>query len=101
MVQDKSYIPLFLLNRRLVPASYKDSTYIYISQKEAKKSKKIPLLIKISPDIADSDLENICDIALKEKWLDGIIVSNTTTTREPLKNKPIKKQSDNFISFEE
>ena len=68
----------------------KEMINLLLKELHSKKSKKIPLLIKISPDIDYSDLENICDIAVKEKWLNGIIVSNTTTTREPLKNKPIK-----------
>ena len=68
----------------------KETINILLKELDSKKSKKIPLLIKISPDIADSDLENICDIALKEKWLNGIIVSNTTVSRDYLKNRPIR-----------
>jgi len=68
----------------------KEMINVLLKELHYKKSKKVPLLIKISPDISYSDLENICDIALRENWLSGIIVSNTTTTRESLKNKPIK-----------
>jgi dihydroorotate dehydrogenase len=68
----------------------KEMINFLLKELHSKKTKKVPLLIKISPDINYSDLENICDIAITEKWLNGIIVSNTTTTRESLKNKPMK-----------
>ncbi len=51
---------------------------------------KKPILLKISPDLDNEDLENICEICLKEKFLDGLIISNTTIKREMLKEKPIK-----------
>ena len=51
---------------------------------------KTPILLKISPDISVSDLENICDIAVSKKWLDGLIISNTTISRDSLKHKPIR-----------
>lgn len=55
-----------------------------------RKTKSVPILLKISPDIEENDLEYICEIALKKKWLDGLIVSNTTILRDMLKKKPIK-----------
>lgn len=48
-----------------------------------------PLLLKISPDLNDSDLDNICDIVNKKDWIQGIIVSNTTVRRDMLKKKPV------------
>mgnify|MGYP001180436221 CR=1 FL=1 len=50
---------------------------------------KVPILLKLSPDISENDLENICDICLNKKWLDGLIVSNTTITRNNLNSKPM------------
>ena len=57
---------------------------------QKKKSGCTPILLKISPDIKENELEHICEIALNQKWLDGLIVSNTTTNRDMLKKKPIR-----------
>jgi len=40
----------------------------------------IPLLVKISPDLADDEIDAIADLAL-ETQLDGIVAVNTTTRR--------------------
>jgi dihydroorotate dehydrogenase len=46
-----------------------------------------PLLLKISPDIQDIDLSNICEIIFKYK-IEGIILSNTTDkNRDSLADK--------------
>jgi dihydroorotate dehydrogenase len=45
-----------------------------------------PLLVKIAPDLSDSEIEAITDIALKLN-LSGIIATNTTIGRENLKTK--------------
>lgn len=45
-----------------------------------------PLLIKISPDLSSEELQDIAHVA-KDLKVDGIIISNTTTTREGLKSK--------------
>ena len=42
-----------------------------------------PVLLKIAPDLADEELQDIADVA-REKRLDGLIVSNTTIAREGL-----------------
>lgn len=43
-----------------------------------------PILLKISPDISTSQLDEILDLVLIS-GLDGIVATNTTTTRENLK----------------
>jgi len=48
------------------------------------KTKKKPILIKISPDLNRDQLDETIDLILSEN-LDGIIATNTTTTRENLK----------------
>lgn len=40
----------------------------------------VPLLVKIAPDLADEDIDDIADLAL-ELGLDGIIATNTTIER--------------------
>jgi dihydroorotate dehydrogenase len=48
---------------------------------------RIPLLVKIAPDLADDDIDAIAGLAL-ELGLDGIIATNTTITRDHLATHP-------------
>lgn len=50
---------------------------------EASPRRRVPLLVKIAPDLADADIDAIADLAL-EIGLDGIIATNTTISREGL-----------------
>jgi dihydroorotate dehydrogenase len=52
---------------------------------EASPRRRVPLLVKIAPDLADADLDAIADLAL-ELSLDGIIATNTTISRDGLKD---------------
>ncbi len=45
--------------------------------------RKVPLLVKIAPDLADADIDAIADLAL-DLGLDGIIATNTTIARTGL-----------------
>jgi dihydroorotate dehydrogenase len=47
----------------------------------------VPLLVKISPDLADDDIDAVADLAL-ELGLAGIVATNTTTGREHLASDP-------------
>ena len=44
---------------------------------------RVPLLVKIAPDLADADMDAVADLAL-ELGLDGIIATNTTVSRDGL-----------------
>ncbi|WP_338812573.1 quinone-dependent dihydroorotate dehydrogenase [Bernardetia sp. Wsw4-3y2] len=72
-----------------------------------------PLLLKIAPDLTDSQLDDIIEIA-KETKLAGIIATNTTISRENLKTesqkvenlgngglsgKPLKDRSTEVIAY--
>jgi dihydroorotate dehydrogenase len=46
--------------------------------------KKIPLLVKIAPDLSDEEIESITGVCL-ELGIDGVIATNTTVTRSCLK----------------
>ena len=48
---------------------------------------RVPLLVKIAPDLADSDIDAIADLAV-ELGLDGIIATNTTIARPGLTSDP-------------
>ncbi len=47
--------------------------------------RRVPLLVKIAPDLADADVEAVADLALS-LGLDGIIATNTTISRDGLKD---------------
>ena len=48
---------------------------------------RVPLLVKIAPDLADADVLAVADLAL-ELGLDGIVATNTTISREGLRSHP-------------
>ena len=48
---------------------------------------RVPLLVKIAPDLADDDVDAVADLAL-ELGLDGIIATNTTISRGGLRSRP-------------
>ena len=45
--------------------------------------RRVPLLVKIAPDLADADVDAVADLAV-ELGLDGIIATNTTISRDGL-----------------
>jgi dihydroorotate dehydrogenase len=51
---------------------------------DAATTRRVPLLVKIAPDLADEDVDAVADLAL-ELGLDGIIATNTTIGREGLR----------------
>lgn len=50
---------------------------------EARPDHRVPLLVKIAPDLSDDDVLAVADLALAS-GLDGIIATNTTISREGL-----------------
>ncbi len=51
-----------------------------------------PIFVKIAPDVDDAMLEAIADVALSEQ-LNGLIVSNTTITRDAIAGHPHAEQA--------
>ncbi|GLY28033.1 quinone-dependent dihydroorotate dehydrogenase [Kineosporia sp. NBRC 101731] len=47
-------------------------------------TRRVPLLVKIAPDLSDDDVDAVADLAV-ELGLDGIIATNTTITRTGLR----------------
>jgi len=48
--------------------------------------RKVPLIVKIAPDLDEAELKDIAAIFLKEK-VDGVVISNTTLSREGLSDQ--------------
>jgi dihydroorotate dehydrogenase len=56
-----------------------------VHEARAKAEKRPPLLVKLAPDIADADLPDIVRV-IESHGVDGIVVSNTTLSRQGLKD---------------
>ena len=57
--------------------------------KLSKLKKKKNTFIKLSPEISDENLEYICNVSMNEEFISGIILTNTTISREMLYKKPM------------
>jgi len=79
---------------------------------EQRHQNRVPLLVKLSPDLERRDLEMIVDV-IESLHIDGIIATNTTTSRENLSSdsklvaaagqgglsgKPLKSRSTQMIA---
>ncbi len=80
-----------------------------LQNRNAEKSIQKPILLKIAPDLTDSQLMDIIDI-VKETKIAGVIATNTTISRDGLQSKnktemgglsgkPLKNRSTEVIQF--
>lgn len=53
---------------------------------------RVPLLVKIAPDLSDEDVDAVADMALR-LGLDGIIATNTTISRAGLSTPPAEVEA--------
>ncbi len=65
------------------------SLFHALQQINRSKSRKKPLLIKISPDLSNAQLDEIIEV-VRATGLDGIVAANTSTRREGLRTSPEK-----------
>ncbi len=56
-----------------------------LQKRNNSKPKRKPILLKIAPDLTDTQLSDIIDIVITTK-IDGVIATNTTLSREGLKS---------------
>jgi dihydroorotate dehydrogenase len=54
--------------------------------------RRVPLLVKIAPDLADADIDAVADLATSLQ-LDGVVATNTTISREGLTSDPAKVEA--------
>ena len=52
---------------------------------EKKLDKRLPLLVKLAPDLSEKELDEAVDVILRAR-MDGILVTNTTLAREGLRS---------------
>ncbi|MEQ6901246.1 quinone-dependent dihydroorotate dehydrogenase [Nocardioides sp. YIM 152588] len=62
-------------------------THVRTVADETVPDRRVPLLVKIAPDLADEDVLAVADMAL-DLGLDGIIATNTTISRDGLVSDP-------------
>jgi dihydroorotate dehydrogenase len=65
---------------------------LYIKQLGAAKPMYKPILLKIAPDLVDTQLDDIIEI-LKETKLDGVVATNTTVSRANLTTNQAEVQA--------
>lgn len=53
--------------------------------------RRIPILLKIAPDLTEADLEDIAEVAM-ESALDGIVATNTTVKRDGVSGRIAQEQ---------
>ena len=53
---------------------------------QAKHNKRIPLLVKLAPDLSESELDDALDVILQTR-MDGVIATNTTLARDGLRSR--------------
>lgn len=66
-------------------------------QIENSKEKKVPLFVKIAPDLEIRELKDIIEVCEKNK-INGIIATNTTVSKQKIKNKKIDELGEGGIS---
>ncbi|WP_242530232.1 quinone-dependent dihydroorotate dehydrogenase [Nocardioides aromaticivorans] len=59
---------------------------------EAVTDRRVPLLVKIAPDLSDEDVLAVADMAL-DLGLSGVIATNTTISRDGLRSDPAKVEA--------
>jgi dihydroorotate dehydrogenase len=64
--------------------SLKDLLERVISTRDSQ-ARKVPIFLKVAPDLTESDIKSICStVSSKRTKVDGLIVSNTTISRDNL-----------------
>lgn len=63
-----------------------------VHENESKHGKRIPVFLKIAPDLSDEEIDEIGDV-VRASQLSGLIVSNTTLDREMLTNKSLASEA--------
>ena len=76
--------------RELQRADSLDELLGALQKRNAESELQRPLLVKIAPDLTESEIEAIVDIALRYE-LAGIIATNTTISRDGLRTKDVEK----------
>lgn len=58
----------------------------------AQHGKRVPMLVKIAPDLSDDDID-ACARVLSDLKVDGVIATNTTVDRLPVEHHPLAREA--------
>lgn len=58
----------------------------------AQHSKRVPMLVKIAPDLSDSDIDAVARV-LGDMQVDGVIATNTTVSRLSVQDHPLARET--------
>ena len=86
-ISSPNTVGLRQLQGRLALESLLTQLHTQRQYEEKKLEKRLPLLVKLAPDLAESELNEAVDVIL-DSHMDGIIVTNTTIAREGLWRRP-------------
>ena len=82
--------------RDLQHAEYLNSLLATLKQEQKSiheiHKKYVPLVVKISPDLSDAELHETAEVLLAQQ-IDGVIATNTTTTRDGVEASPFAKET--------
>ncbi len=71
-----------------------------LKQEQQQSEHYVPLLVKISPDLSDTELTELANVLLEQK-IDGVIATNTTIAHEGekggLSGEPLRQRSTDVI----
>ncbi|MGE5638731.1 MAG: quinone-dependent dihydroorotate dehydrogenase [Clostridia bacterium] len=59
---------------------------------EQKHGKRVPLALKVAPDLQDDDIRDIAD-AVRRHRFDAVIATNTTVSREGVESSPLSREA--------
>ncbi|MGI6850918.1 quinone-dependent dihydroorotate dehydrogenase [Mesorhizobium sp. 1B3] len=65
---------------------------VMAARQKAAAGRVVPVFLKIAPDLHEGDLEDVA-AEVAEKQVDGVIVSNTTIARPPLKSRAFTSEA--------
>jgi len=75
--------------------------HVRIAADEASPERRVPLLVKIAPDLADEDVDAVVDLAL-DLGLDGIVATNTTIAHDRgpggLSGPPVRERAQAVVA---
>lgn len=82
--------------RELQQAESLDALLTTLQKRNAELSRK-PLLVKIAPDLTESEIGSVIDVCLSH-GIDGVIATNTTISRDGLKTHDVGAFGDGGLS---
>lgn len=64
--------------------------------------RRVPLVLKISPDLSQKEMDEVASVITESKGIDGVIISNTTTSRPVgTESWPLSAESSEWATLRE